>query len=177
MTINANSGRRLIEIHSPKLAIGFCGDLLLDTVGQEAGQVQLGNTPHFGGKHIPTEILITNAVGASANIANVSFQVSDLLGNAIAEVFNFDVWLSDASTGAGLTATTASGGVAAVSTDGLVWSVALASKAIRVQTNAAGLFVLAITDTAKTGFFPVAQNFNSGEAVVGAQLTTASYHA
>lgn len=178
MTINANSGRRLIEIHSRYMGMGFNGDFILDSaVDYLAGQAQLGNTPHFGGAKIPTEILITNGVGASANIANVSFQVADLKGNAVAQVFNFDIWLSDAATGAGLTATTASGGVAAVATDGLVWSVATASKAIRVQTNAVGLFVLAITDTAKTGFFPAAQNVNSGEAVVGAQLTTASYHA
>lgn len=174
--ISANSGRRLIDIHSRMAGIGFCGDFLLDTIGLTAGQEQLGNIPHYGGKGIPTEIAISNAIGASANISNVSFQVADLSGKAVAGVFNFDVWLSDAATGAGLTATTASGGIAAVSTDGIVWSVATASKAIRVQTNASGLFVLAITDTAKTGFFPVAQDMNSGEAIIGAQLTTASYH-
>jgi hypothetical protein len=177
MPINANSGRRLIEIHARELGIGFNGDILNDSIGLLAGQEQLGNMPHYGGKGISTEIVITNAQGASSNIANVSFQVTDLSGKPIAQVFNFDVWLSDAASGAGLTATTPSGGIAAVANDGIVWSVATASKAIRAQTNAAGLLVLAITDTAKTGFYPVAQNFNSGEAVIGAQLTTASYHA
>lgn len=176
MTINANSGRRLIDIHNRMAAIGFNGDFVLDTKGITAGQVQLGNTPHYGGKGLPSEILITNAVGASANIANVSFQVADLSGTAVAQVFNFDIWLSDAATGAGLTANTASGGIAAVSTFGFVWAVITASKALRVQTNASGLFTLAITDSAKNLFYPVAQNMNSGEASIGAQLTAASYH-
>lgn len=176
MTINANSGHRLVDLHSRMLGIGFNGDILNDSIGLLAGQEQLGNIPHYGGKGIPTELVITAGPGASANIANVSFQMADLAGAAVAGVYNFDVWLSDAPTGAGLTATTASGGIAAVATDGIVWSIATASKAIRVQTNAAGLFVLAITDTAKTGFYPVGQLADSGQAAIGAQLTTASYH-
>lgn len=176
MTTNANSGRRLIDIHNRMLAIGFNGDVILNTTKLLAGQIQLGNIPHFGGPGIPSEVLITSVVGATANIANVLFQTSDLEGNAVAGVFNFDLWLSDAATGAGLTATTATGGIAAVAASGFVWSVATAAKAIRAQTNASGLFILAITDTAKTLFFPCAQLVDSGQTAIGAQLTAASYH-
>jgi hypothetical protein len=169
--------RRMIDLHNRMFAIGFGGNLILDTVGLTAGQIQAGNIPHLMGKGIPTEYLITNGPGASANIANVAFQLSDAAGNPVAAPLLFDVWLSDAASGAGLTATTASGGIAAVTSDGIVWSVQTASKAVRVQANASGLFTLAITDTAKTAFYPVAQNPMSGLITVGAQLTTASYHA
>lgn len=168
--------RRMIDLHNRMLAIGFNGDLVLDTVGLTAGQIQNGNIPHLMGKGIPSEFLIGNGIGASANIANVTFQLSDAGGNAVAQPLIFDIWLSDAATGAGLTATTASGGIAAVASDGTVWSVQTAAKALRVQANASGLFTLAITDTAKTAFYPVAQNPMSGLITVGAQLTTASYH-
>ena len=169
------AGKKLVELHSPLLGIDGQGNLLLDTSGKLAEQIQLGNIPQFAGKGIPTGVAITNAVGASANIANVTFQVQDVAGNAIAGVFNLDVWLSDAATGAGLTATTASGGIAAASSGGTVLGVETTSKAVFAQTNTSGAFVLAITDTAKTGFYPAA-SLNT-TATVGAQLTTASYHA
>lgn len=157
------------------LFIDCVGNLVLSTVGKLSGQVALGNAPGFVVAGSASSLLITNGAGASSNICNVSFQVTDYLGNAVAGVFLLDIYLSDAATGIGLTATTASGGIAAVSADGTILDVLVASKFVRAQTNAAGLFVLAITDTAKTGFYPVAAR---GSAVtVGAQLTTASYHA
>jgi hypothetical protein len=171
-----DSGKRFIQIHGSWLAIDNQGNLLLDTVGRVPGQQVNGGTPHFGGHSIPSEVGISNGIGASSNICNVTFQVQDLSGNAVAGVFNLDILLSDAATGVGLTATTPSGGIAAVATDGTVIGVLTSSKAVRVQTNAAGVFVLAITDTAKTGFYPVANSNVSGATFVGAQLTTASYH-
>lgn len=170
----SDAGKKLINIHARFLAIDNDGNLLLGTTGELAGQVALGNIPHFGGHGIPSEVVITNGVGASSNICNVTYQVSDLEGNAVSGIFDLDILLSDASTGAGLTATTASGGIAAASSGGTVIGVLTSAKALRVQTNTSGAFILAITDSAKTGFYPVAFHDNSN--FVGAQLTSASYH-
>lgn len=167
--------RRLIELHSRQIGIGFNGNLLLDTIGIEAGQIQSGLIPHLMGKGLPSEITITNAIGASANLCNISFQVSDAAGNAVAMPVLFDIWLSDAATGANVTGTAPSGGIA-VGASGVVWSTPISNKALRVQASAAGLFVLVVTDTAKTLYYPCAQSTWSGIVTVGAQLTTASYH-
>lgn len=171
------AGTEFIDLHSTMFSIDGVGNLLLNTVGKLAEQVAKGNIPTVVGKGIPSQIGITNGVGASANIANVTFQVQDVYGTAIAGNFEFGIILSDAATGLGLTATTASGGVAAASSGGVILGALTASKAIAAQTNASGAFVLAITDTAKTGFYPAAYFGVYNNATVGAQLTSASYHA
>ena len=168
-----SAGKTLVEIHRPLCGIDGLGNFNLNTVGKLNEQVQAGNIPIFGGKGIPTNVTITNAQGATSNICNVTFQVTDTSGNAVAGFFSLDVWLSDAATGGGLTATTASGGIAAAASGGAVFGVETTSKAVFVQTNSSGAFVLAITDTAKTGFYPVA--CINVVPTVGAQLTSASY--
>ncbi len=170
-----SAGKKLIEIHSPLLALDDLGNLNLDTVGKLMGQVASGNIPQFGGKGIPTGVTITNAAGGTQYYCDVTFQVTDLAGVAVAGIFEIDVWLSDAATGAGLTATTASGGITAETSDGAILGVMTASKAVTAQTNASGIFVLRIVDSAKTAFYPCA--CVSVQTIVGAQLTTASYHA
>jgi hypothetical protein len=115
----------------------------------------------------------TPAAG-SANVSLVTLQVTDGNGNSVAGVFNFDIWLSDAATGAGLTATTASGAVGA-GASGADFGDYTAKKAKRVQTDATGKYILSITDTAKTGFYVAAQTPGSRRAAVSAQLITANY--
>ena len=164
------------ELHSDLCGIDDQGNLALNTVNKLGPQIKSGNVPTLVGAGIPSQIGITNAAGGTQYYCDVAFQVQDCFGAAVKDVFNFDVMLSDAATGAGLTATTASGGISAESSDGTVLSAMVASKALRVQTNANGLFGLQIIDSAKTGFYPVA-SFGRLPAFVGAQLTTASYHA
>lgn len=173
---NSGEGVVLISIEGRTLGIDSCGNLVLNSSGILDGTPSRG-VPGIVGKGIAYGVAITNGVGASANIANVSFQIVDVTGAAIAASFVLDVWLSDASTGIGLTATTPSGGIAAVTADGAVLDVGTTSKSVRVQTNAAGLMVLAITDTAKTAFWPVAFSGLGFAPTVGAQLTAGSYHA
>jgi hypothetical protein len=168
------AGKKLIEVHSPYLGLDGTGNLLLDTAGKLAEQIAAGNIPQFGGKGIPTGVTITNAAGGTQYYCDVTFQIVDLAANAVAGLFEIDVWLSDAATGAGLTATTASGGITAETSDGTILGVMTAAKALTVQTNASGIFVLRIVDSAKTAFYPCA--CLSVQSVVGAQLTTASYH-
>jgi hypothetical protein len=126
------------------------------------------------GKELPVDlaVVVTNAPAGVANHSAVTFQVQDGLGNNIAYPVFIDVWLSDAVTGAGLTATTASGGFTV--TTGALVATYTASKAIRVQTDVTGKVVLNILDTAKTLFVPCAGNaFDVPQ--VGAALTAGSY--
>jgi uncharacterized membrane protein (Fun14 family) len=116
-----------------------------------------------------------SAAAAGANVTEVTISVLDGAGSVIAGVFNLDVWLSDAATGAGLTAVTASGAVAAKASSGTDLVTETAKKALRVQTLATGVYVLSITDTAKTGFFPCGQVPGTGKTVVGTQLVTGNY--
>lgn len=123
-----------------------------------------------GGVAVGSSVTLTPAAG-TANISNVTLQVVDGAGASVGSVFNFDVWLSDAASGAGLTAVTASGTV--TPTTGIVLQTYTAKKALRIQTDATGKAVLAITDTAKTGFY-VAVALR-GVAIVSAQLVTGNY--
>lgn len=122
----------------------------------------------------PFSISFTPNAG-STNVCEVEVDVKDAQGNVIAAVFNFDVWLSDSSTGAGLTATTASGTVQAKSASGADLGTLTSKKALRVQTLATGKYTLAITDTAKTGFYVCAALPSSGRRQVSAQLITGNY--
>lgn len=125
---------------------------------------------------VPVGSTVTFSIAAAgANVSEVTITVKDGAGVAVAGVHHLDVWLSDAATGAGLTGTTASGTVTAKAASGIVYSTATAKKALRVQTLATGVFVLEITDTAKTGFYVCATNPLTGRATVSAQLVTASY--
>lgn len=150
--------------------------------GHHAGRVytdQAGDE-HWNGANqydlaelaIAQQVTATAAAGA-ANVSNVTFQVKDARGNSLGRVFDLSIWLSDASTGAGLTAVTASGGVAV--TAGTSLAVKVASKALEVLTDATGKATIAITDTGKTGFFPCSEVPGTGNITVGAQLITANY--
>lgn len=166
------AGVSLVEIHNRLLFIDGLGNLVLNTKGNLAEQIAAGNIPTLVIPGSGTSVHISAAAGA-ANISDVTFQVQDGAGNNITGVFNFEVYLSDAATGAGLTATTASGTVTAASGGGVVRSTLTAKKDLLVQTNASGVFVLEITDTAKTHFYPVASM--NGAVTVGTQLTTPNY--
>lgn len=172
---NDAEGTILNQIEGRTLGTDAAGNLVLNSKMTAPAATSRG-TVGIVGVGIPFNFAITNNVGASSNIANVNFQLQDIYGNPILGVFNFHLMLSDSATGAGLTATTASGGIAAVSTFGNILDALVASKMVIAQTNASGLFELAITDTAKTGFYPCAQLLAGFAVQVGAQLTSASYH-
>lgn len=170
------AGYILVEIHSPLVGIDNRGNLVLNTYGKMGEQVESGHIPELAGLEIPTAIAITNAAGGTQYYCDVGFQIEDCFSNALKGVYDLDITLSDASTGAGLTATTPSGGISAESTDGTILSVYVAGKALRVQTNANGFFGLQIIDSAKTLYYPVAL-WKGRPAIIGAQLTAGSYHA
>jgi len=125
-------------------------------------------------KEAPASFTFTPAAGA-ANVCDVTIQAVDADGADLAGVYMLDVFLSDAATGLGLTATSASGTVTAKSASGAVVGTYTAKKALRVQTLADGSFVLEITDTAKTEFYVAATLPTVGLPVVSAVLATADY--
>lgn len=118
----------------------------------------------------------TFAVAAGgANVSEVTITVVDAAAATVAAVHHLDVWLSDSATCAGATGTTASGTVTAKAASGRVVSTFIAKKELRVETLATGVFILEITDTAKTGFFVCATGPASGKAAASAQLVTGNY--
>lgn len=125
------------------------------------------------GKKVIDTVAFSPAAGGS-NVCEVTI-TPRIGGQNIAEIRALEVYLSDAATGAGLTATTASGTVQAKSAEGTVLTALTAKKHIRVLTKAAGTFVLEITDTAKTGFYVVVVNPTTGHLHVSAQLVTGNY--
>lgn len=123
----------------------------------------------------PQKATITPAAGTpGSNISLVSIQVQDGGGNNLAFPTNMDVFLSDSAAGVGLTATAASGAVAA-GASGTDFGDYLAKKAKYVQTTAAGLYILSITDVAKTGFYVCVNLPGQAKPIVSAQLIAANY--
>ncbi len=123
---------------------------------------------------VPASVTFAAAAGG-ANVCEVTITVKDAAGATIAGVCNLDVWLSDAATGAGLTATTASGAVAAKAASGADLGTLTTKKALLVQTLATGVYILSITDSAKTAFYVCAQVPGKGVTNVGTQLITGNY--
>lgn len=115
------------------------------------------------------------AASAAANVCEVTCTVKDAAGVAIAGVFELDMWLSDAATGAGITGTTASGTVTAKAASGVVMDTYTAKKSLRVQTLATGIFILEITDTAKTAFYVAAEIPGTNATGISAVLATDDY--
>ena len=123
----------------------------------------------------PVSASLTPAAGG-ANVCLVSIQVKDGAGVNLTRPVMLEVWLSDAATGIGLTAVTASGAVGA-GASGTDLVAQVAKKLMLVQTNAAGLYVLSITDTVKSGFFVACAIVGEGTGAfqVSAQLVTGNY--
>lgn len=121
----------------------------------------------------PCTATLTPAAGSS-NVCEVTIQVLNGAGVAVAYPVVLDVLLSDAATGTGLTATSASGAVAAKASSGTDLSTLVSKKALKVQTKANGTYILSITDAAKTGFYVVAHIPGLAPSV-SAQLVTGNY--
>lgn len=124
---------------------------------------------------VPASVTFSYAAGG-ANVAEVTISVFDGNGEAVDDgVVPLDVYLSDDAKGAGLTATTTSGTVQPKSGEGTELEEVTAKKHLRVLTKKdAGTFVLEITDTGKTGFYPCAV-VGGGNLFTGDQLVTADY--
>jgi hypothetical protein len=134
---------------------------------------QEGNLQDGGGNTFAGKVTFSPAAGA-ANQTLVTLQVTDMGGVSLAAPFEMLVYLSDDPGGNGLSGTTASGAVAAGSA-GTVLSTKVTKLALDVLTDNTGKFIIAITDTAKTGWYVVATCPGSGNVQVSAQLVAANY--
>lgn len=141
----------------------------------QAGDVHLGgaNLWDAGEKAVAQKVTISPAPG-SANVCLVTVQVTDGAGVALARNFELLVYLSDSAVGDGLTATTASGAVAA-GASGTDLQAKVSKKAIDALTDATGKYVLSITDSGKTGFYVCAICPGTGNVQVSSQLVAGNY--
>lgn len=130
-----------------------------------------GGTLTIDGRQESLQASITAAAGTT-NQTLVTIQFKDGAGTNMTRPLNFDWVLSDASSGAGLTATTASGTVGAGSSGTDLLSM-VSKKAGRAQTDATGKYILAITDTGKTQFYVVVDRPKVKAPVT--QILTANY--
>lgn len=147
-------------------------ELMSDSTLTLNGTLNVQGQMQQDGVVVPVNVTFAAAAGTS-NVCDVTITLVDGNGAAVTAVHNIDVWLSDAASGAGLTAATASGTVTNAASSGIVLTTYTAKKALRVQTLATGVFVLEITDTAKTAFYVCAAL--NGRAVVSSQLVTGNY--
>lgn len=109
------------------------------------------------------------------NVAEVTITAKDAAGATVDAARPFMVWLSDADTGVGLTGTAASGTVQAKSASGADFATFTAKKCLLVQPLATGIYILEITDSAKTAYYPCASTLDGRAFSVGAQMATGNY--
>ena len=117
------------------------------------------------------------ATAGAENVCEVAITLKDAAGATVDGARPFMVWLSDADTGVGLTATTASGTVQAKSASGADFATFTAKKALLVQPLATGVYTLEITDSAKTAFYVCAATLDGRAYSVSTVLATKDYGA
>lgn len=153
------------------------GGTLITATGEEINKLD-GVTANAAELNLldaaPATVTFAAAAGA-ANVAEVTITIKDAAGVTLAGGRNLEVWLSDAATGLGITGTTASGTVTAKAASGSVLTALTAKKHLAVQTLATGVFILEITDAAKTGFYVAVKHPLTGAPVVSAQLVAGNY--
>ena len=125
---------------------------------------------------LPASFSLTPAAG-TANISEVTIQAKDAAGVNMTRAVIFLCYLSDASTGIGLTGTTASGAVTAKAASGTDFGAITAKKALIAQTKADGTFILSITDANKTSFYVCAVPLRGGAPSVSSALIAGNYGA
>lgn len=130
----------------------------------------------LAGKELVSNLTFTITAGAST-VSNIKIQAVNKDGVPIAGVFAFRVWLSDASTGIGLCAATASGTVQAKAASGTVLGAVTTKKALIVTTLADGSFTLEITDAAKSLVYIAADIPTVNLAAVSRKLVAGDYGA
>lgn len=113
-------------------------------------------------------------IGAEAsNIINVAVQLkSDKSQQAITARRIVDVYLADAATGAAIAGTAPDGGVA-IGTNGAILVALVASKMVKVVSNASGAFDLNITHAAGAKTVYVVVVMPNGRQVVSSAVTFA----
>ncbi len=163
---------------SGKARVALAGDHVAGTLLEDAvldeEKLSLFNGGQLGA--VGGQRVVTLApASAGANVCEVTITIVDENGTTVTGVQQFLLWLSDAATGATLTTTAASGTVTNKAASGDDLGAITAKKAMIAQTLASGVFILEITDTAKTGFYVAAQVMGERGTTISAQLVTGDY--
>ena len=122
------------------------------------------------GAGIPSTVTIALAAGA-ANTMTITMTVKDAGGVTIAAVFMLEWWISEATTGIGLTADTYSGDV--TTTTGTEYQEIVTKKHFTGLTNASGVLVASAVASAKPADQYIAvKNPATGKVIVSAASGT-----
>ena len=143
------------------------GNAVLANVTATAAELNLNDD-------LPATFTFTPAAGAS-NVCEVTIQAKDAAGTNMTRAVLMLVYLSDASTGIGVTGTAASGAVTAKAASGTDFGPLTAKKVLLAQTKADGTFILSITDSSKTLYYVCAVPLRGGAPSVSAKLITGNY--
>lgn len=128
---------------------------------------------YIGGESKPFTAGIAYAASVTTDGLVATITVKDRNGDAIAAIHKLEVFISRASDGAALTTTSASGALTA--TTGMILSVLTAKKHITATTDANGVLVLLLVDSANTAGEKFVVVMPHGRIVVGAATVGTNY--
>lgn len=119
-------------------------------------------------------VTIAYAASATTDGIEATYTVVDADGDAVEAIHTLNCWISDDADGSGLTATSASGALTAAT--GTILTALTAKKHVIANTDANGVLVLKLVDSANTADerFCVANPAN-GRAIVGAATVAGDY--
>lgn len=155
------------------------GHHLADQLTVPAGKLNLGTTAVTATAaelnlldDLPTDNSTVVAGAEDTNVVNVVITLKNAADAAISSSKIVHAYLSDASTGVGVAATAPDGGVA-VGASGSVLAEVVADKVFILESTAAGLITLDVTESGTDTFYLVLLLPN-GEKVVSNAITTAA---
>jgi len=117
-------------------------------VNKRSNGAQVFKDINVNGRNVPSSLSFAIAQNATQYGTEIEVSVCNSAGNVIPGPHVLDVWLSDAATGIGLTATDPFGAITAKANAGTILGALTANKAFRVLTTAAGTFTLQVIDDA-----------------------------
>lgn len=126
-------------------------DSTLSNMRQVVSEVQAGDVSVSGdfvieGKKAPSNLTIALAASTTTDGMTITITAKDGDGETLPQVVVFDLWMSEAATGVGLTGDTYSGDLTA--SVGTILGALTAKKAWRVQTAATGIFTATLVASA-----------------------------
>lgn len=105
----------------------------------------------------------------TANTRNVAIQLTDRKGAAVAQRTMVDVYISDAATGVGLTATVPTSNLA-VGTNGTIMATLTTNKHVKVLTDASGRVDINVIQTAVIATYRIVVVLPDGSLVISSAL-------
>ncbi len=158
--------RRFGTVGTPSTFAG-AWDLVVGSVNATTGTATLITK---GDGFEPFTVDIALAASATTDGMDITITVEDADGNTMAGIYAFEVYMSEAATGIGLTGDTYSGDLTA--SVGGVAAVRTAKKAWLLQTAATGIFTGTLVDSANPADQYVVVVLPTGQRVVSAASGT-----